>query len=306
MDKRSPQGDHYLPACLIGGFGRPGSRGGRRTRRRNAVVAVRFTSTPDQVRPIAAREVAKQRGIYRLQEPPPGVGANVIDDLWDDYEPHLPTAIREVEAGRATDPVWDVIKLHIIAQAVRHPDFDEAARTYLRATGIEEPSRDQIQRERVRTLDRTPELLAECRIAFVRRPRDGPRFVVNDKGYATLEDPDNRKGVLFPLSGSVGVLAVTAVGLYEGRAEPWVWGELTLTPGAVELLNEASWRLGGIRCVIGHPEDAESIQALSVDRELVAPLLGPFRGTGRADLFDWAFEAENPGPQVVEGQRSAR
>ena len=162
-------------------------------------MAVRFTSTPDQVRPIAAREVAKQRASTGFKNHPSGVGANVIDDLWDEYEPHLPAAIREVEAGRATDPVWDVIKLHIIAQAVRHPDFDEAARTYLKDEGIEEPSRDQIQRERVRTLDRTPELLAECRIAFVKRPPDGPRFVVNDKGYATLEDPDNRKGVFLSL-----------------------------------------------------------------------------------------------------------
>jgi hypothetical protein len=253
------------------------------------LVAVRFVARPGDMYEMAARSLAKERAIYRLEDPPENVHPNVVDRIWTEFESHLPRALRAVEQGSTGENDWDAICDHLIAQAVRHPDFEVQARHSLANKGISVPNRDLIQIERVRTLRETPRLLAECRLAFLHRSPDGPRFVVNHKGYGSLEDPAGRKGVFFPLSGSVGVLAVVGVGEFEGRPSPWVWGSMTLTPGGVELLNQACWRVPGIRFVIGHPEDSQRIAELSVDVDLMAPALGPFRGLNKGGLFDWAF-----------------
>ena len=50
------------------------------------------------------------------------------------------------------------------------------------------------------------------------------------------------------------------------------------------------WRVPRIRCVICRPIDAKRIVARSVGREVKSSAIGPFRGTGCMDLFDWAFD----------------
>ncbi|HLG66361.1 MAG TPA: DUF4238 domain-containing protein [Acidimicrobiales bacterium] len=287
---------HYLPAALIGGFGEAPRRGRHARSLRNAKVAVRYTSQPDAVHArVRADSIAREKGIYRLKNPPAGVDRDEIDRLWSSYEPRLPAAVRALEAGRkhVRDSDWSTIRAHLYGLAVRHPDFDKRARTFLLEQGVPDPHPDLVQHERVRTLRETPKLLAACRFALL-RSGDASRFIVNDKGYTTVKDESDHRGILFPLSGSVAILAAVDVGMISGRPEAWLSGEGLLTPGATELLNEAAWRQPGIRCVIGHPRDAMRLRNLGVQRDLVMPILGPYGSRGTDGLFDWAFAPEHP------------
>lgn len=281
--------DHYLPAALIGGFGIPETRKGK-TGLRFATVAVREPGDPGKVKRKRAEKVAKRIGEYWVAHPPPGMSANFIDGYWDQYEPKLPGAVRRLEDRTWRERDWETIRKHIVAEAVRHPDFERAATDYRAAKGDPIAHRDEMQQERLVTLANTPALLARSRFAVVRRPADGHRFVVNDKGYTTVADPYvDQKGVLFPLSGEVAVLCVPEVGEVPGRPDAWLCADLTLTPGAVEGWNLASWQHKKSLLVIGHPDDEERIARLD-DRPLVFPALGPYRNRGVEGAFEWAYE----------------
>jgi hypothetical protein len=51
---------------------------------------VRFTHNPERTFPMVAKKIARERDVYRLEDPPVGMDANVIDDIWRGYEPKLP------------------------------------------------------------------------------------------------------------------------------------------------------------------------------------------------------------------------
>ena len=131
-------------------------------------------------------------------------------------------------------------------------------------------------------------LLRGWRFALARRPTDSHRFVVNDKGYVSLMDPEGQRAIVFPLSGEVALLCSVDSPPGEGQS-PWVLDdELTFTPGTVDSINRASWRLPGVTCVVGHPDEAEYLQALDLDGPLTLPALGPLRGRRAEGLLDWA------------------
>jgi hypothetical protein len=95
--------DHYFPAGLIGGFGVVPSTGRHAGQRRHAKVAARFADKPDEVVLPKAERIARENGSYTLETPPAGLLRNVIDSLWDSYEPKLPGSIRAMELDRNTD-----------------------------------------------------------------------------------------------------------------------------------------------------------------------------------------------------------
>ena len=92
---------HYQPAALIGGFGRPAADGDLR----NAEVAVRRKLPEDKMLPghQKAENVAFRRGMYTLASPPAGVDPGLIDSLWDSFESPLPDAIRRLGERRELD-----------------------------------------------------------------------------------------------------------------------------------------------------------------------------------------------------------
>ena len=51
----------------------------------------------------------------------------------------------------------------------RHPDFDRAARDYIRSMGDPEPSKDDVQAQRQRTYRSTRDWMAQARFAIVRQ-----------------------------------------------------------------------------------------------------------------------------------------
>jgi len=241
-DTDKKRNDHYLPAALIGGFGIRDIRESK-TGLRYANVAVRRHSLPDELDIKRAENVAKNIGGYWVARPPKGLSANFIDDYWRQYESQLPGAIHRLGARTWTEQDWETVRMHVVAQAVRSPDFERVAIAYRAAKGDPITHRDQVQHERLLTLANTPALLALSRFAIVRTPEDGHRFVMNDKGYVTVADPYNdQKGVLFPLSGRVAVLCVPDIGEISDRTDAWLCTDLTLTPGAVEAWNLASWQ----------------------------------------------------------------
>jgi hypothetical protein len=281
--------DHYLPAALIGGFGEPETRQGK-TGLRHAKVAVREHAYPEKVKQTRAEKIAKTMGEYWVAHPPAGASPNFIDDYWDQYEPDLPGAIRRVEGGTWTERDWETIRMHVVAEAVRNPDFARAAADYRAAKGDPITHRDDVQYERIVTLANTPALLARGRFAIIRTPEDGHRLVINDKGYATVADPYlDQKGVLFPLSATVAVLCVPEVGAIPGQDDAWISADLTLTPGAVEGWNIASWQQKETLLLIGHPDDTEQIAGFD-GRQLMFPALGPYRRRGVEGAFEWAYE----------------
>jgi hypothetical protein len=281
---------HTFPASVIGGFGVPTAK--RPNNLRYNEVAVRLARKPGEIlSPMSASNVSKVRNEYALEEPPPGVDRNMIDALWDAYEPHLPAAIRSLERGRPSQDEWRAILGHVHAQGVRSPRFRDRAKEYLQVErGVTDPTWDQVQAERVVTLANTPKLLATYRFAIVRRPSDGPRFIANDMGYATpLQDMEfGVKCLIFPLSPEVAVLAAIDVAKPSDEYQTGPMEDLTMTPATVDVVNEASWRLTGIACVFGHPDDREYLLNLDRNRELIGSALGPYRGTCDVGLADWA------------------
>jgi hypothetical protein len=90
----SGDNQHYLPAALIGSFGRPAPSG----RLRQATVAVRrkATGTVDTGFP-KPEKLAYRPGMYRLASPPPDVDRDAVDKLWDPVE----TGLRDLAARLA-------------------------------------------------------------------------------------------------------------------------------------------------------------------------------------------------------------
>ena len=252
---------------------------------------MRMAAKPEQILSrVRASRIAAAWDEYTVAEPPPGLSPTFIDELWDDYERQLRPAIAALESGVYTREHWGYVLAHVHAQSVRSPDFLIKATAYLAGLGIENPTRDQLQFERIKTLANMPKFMAYCRFALLRRPVDGRRFIVNDKGYAApLWDPRFEcPNVIFPLSPHLAVLMVVGAAQHGDDYETAPMQDLTMTAAAVDLVNEASWMLGGITCIMGHPEDESSLAALDKDKPLVPPILGPYRGTCDVGLCDWA------------------
>ena len=97
------------------------------------------------------------------------------------------------------------------------------------------------------------------------------------------------RGVVFPLSGLVAVLMVVEVAQPGDRYEQEPLAERILNPKGMQIINEATWDTAGIKCVIGHSDDEQTIAALTTGEKTVRmPALGPYRGNREPSLFDWA------------------
>src|SRR5437899_1384994 len=143
---------HYFPAGLFGGLGvADESAAGLRS----AWVCARWTVGSHQVAVMRADEVGFQYGIYDVAEPGPDLAADFAEQLWKQYEGTLPTAVAALGDGSWTPSDWQIVLLHIQAQAIRHPDFDRAARDYTRGMGGSKLSGDDVQAQRQRTYQET-------------------------------------------------------------------------------------------------------------------------------------------------------
>ena len=237
-----------------------------------------------------ADQVAFEYGVYDVAQPSSDLAADFAEQLWRNYEGRLPSAVKALDDGSWTRDHWSTVLLHVQAQSIRHPDFDRAARDYIRSMGDPEPSKDDVQAQRQRTYRSTRDWMAQARFAIVRQCYPAARFLVNDKGYVPLEDPVRQlRGVLFPLSGLVGVMMVVNTAETADDYESGPLAERILSPNAVAIVNEATLDTTGIRCVIGHPDDWDIISAIPIGPKAVQmPENGPYLGTFEEGVFDWA------------------
>lgn len=277
---------HYFPAAVIGGFGQ--QHAGQPPR--EAFVCVRrLTPAPLLQRRIRAKNVAAQRHIYDVQESCQDLAADYADRLWERYEGALPTAIAATAACASDTRHWPVILAHLRALAVRHPDFERFATVHLHK-GVAPADPDTIQRDRLRTLDEAEGWMAESRIAVVHRGAGAERLIVNDKGYAILEEEHRPgvRGLFVPLCGDVAVLAVSGTAQADEDHRSGPFAQRTLNRRGVRRVNEAVLRQFGITCVIGHPEDADRINRLG--RHMPKPpRLGPYCSNREHGMFNWAL-----------------
>lgn len=280
---------HYLPAGLIGGFGEP-DIGRHAGHLRYAWVCVRWVDRPGAVARIRADNVAIQNGLYDVAEPRVDLPADFAEQLWQQYEGALPQAVSNLGGGSGTCDDWQTVLLYIQAQAIRHPDFTRAVHEHVGQTTALKLSSDDIQAERQRTYRDTRAWMARARFALLRCPGPTQRFVTNDKGYVPLHDiVRDLRGVVFPLSGSLGVLMVVEAAGPGDDYEQGPFAVRTLNPRGIKIINEAAWDTVGIRCVIGHPDDEQAISALATGvKQVKMPELGPYRGNREPGLFDWA------------------
>lgn len=267
--------DHFLPAALIGGFGHAAA--GRPARQARVLWRRREWTQP---RPTKAAAIGFVRGMYRLAAPPSGTSADRVDELWGHLESPLPPAIARASLRRETSADHTVLLDYVAAAGVRHPDFAASVNRWRGELGMALVTGDDLQIERVALLARGLELVQRFRWRFVHAPADGPRLVLNDRGWTYIGEQDRPgRGLFVPLNGRLALLAWMEPGMVG------VFDHLVLKPSWAKWLNCATWE-DSPTFVVGHPEDGVLLERLRTTAE-VAPELGrwgAYRGR-RHQLF---------------------
>jgi hypothetical protein len=278
---------HFLPAALLGGFGRPDPR---RKEARYAAIAVRNLAT-GELRISNAESEAHRRALYRLVAPPPGVDRDAVDKLWDAIEPGLPDLIARVE-GRVLRPGDDSRLLDYAASVwVRHPSFFQVASHHQAKSGQSAPSGDAVQIMRMEALLNQRRMITDWRWRVLHACSDASRFVISDLGFIGIADSpggdaakDLLNAVFVPLSPKVGLLAYLDHPNLPPRRQPFT-EHRDVVPSWVCWLSACATSTGrgtliepGV--VFGHPDDEEMLRRLP-DANMVRPNpAGPFRGVG--------------------------
>jgi len=278
----SGRNQHYLPAALIGGFGRPAGR-----RLRDAQVAVRRkpggavdTNFPP------AETLAFRRDMYTLAAPPTGVNPDFVDRLWDPVETHLRDLVCRLN-GRRLQPGDDELLFTYAAQAgVRHPSFMNVAADYQARQGQAALHGDDLQWARwLASLNQLAEL-RKWRWRVLHSPADAPRLMINDRGWIFVTQEDwPTPGVFFPMGPRVAILGyLDDPALPPGR--PPFEEHLDLCQSTTEFLNAAAWDDPFIELLIAHPDDRDRLASLPDPRSLGINALGPYRYRKSVGLFD--------------------
>lgn len=280
---------HYLPAALLGGFGRPGAR---RRGGRYAVIAVRDLTT-GVVRLNNADGEAHRRALYRLAAPPAGADRDAVDKIWDRaIEPGLPDLVKRVE-GRALIADDDSRLLDYAASVwVRPPSFSEVAADLQARQGEPRPSGDTVQVIRVEMLLHLRKtVLPSLRWRVLHACPDAARFVISDLGFIAIADYPRRDtsgdlhhAVFVPLSPKVGLLGYPDHPSLPSRRPPFS-EHRDVVPSWVDWLNACATSTGRgtlmePRAVFGHPDDEEALRRLPEARMVRLNTYGPFRGVG--------------------------
>jgi hypothetical protein len=193
---------HFLPAAVIGGFGRVVAGGSLRD------AKVLWRREWQQSRPTVAESIGYVNKMYRLAAPPLGVSADRVDEFWDHFEKPLPDAIARAAARQETSADRTTLIQYVAAAGVRHPDFADAVNRWRTERGMPLVTGDQVHVERVSVLTGGLKLVEGLRWRFVHRPPFGPRLVLNDRGWSYVGQQDRPGRCLWvPLNSEVALLA---------------------------------------------------------------------------------------------------
>jgi hypothetical protein len=277
---------HYLPAAMLGGFGR------RRPNRpaRYAAIAVRDLAS-GSVRLSNADSEAHRRALYRLADPPPGVDRDVVDKIWDTIEPRLPDLVRRAETRTLVQGDDELLLNYAASVYVRHPSFSKVAEHHQATHGAPAPKGDDVQILRMEGLQNQRKSVAEWRWRVLHTCPGAPRFVISDLGFIGVRDGPHGdttgeliNATFVPLSPRVGLLAYLDHPELP-RREPPFSEHRDVIPSWVYWLNACATSRGRgtviePQAVFGHPDDIEALKALPDVRSVRPNSAGPFRGTG--------------------------
>lgn len=283
LNRVSGNNQHYQPAALIGGWGRPAPSG----RLREARVAVRrkATGTVDAGFP-KAEKLAYRPGMYRLAAPPPGVDPDAVDKLWDPVETGLRDVVARL-AARRLRPGDDQLLFDYAATAgVRHPSFEAVVADHQARQGRPALQGDDVQYARVLALGNQRPVMPAWRWRVLHSPADAPRFMLTDRGwmYVGMEDWPTH-GLLLPMGPRVAILGyLDDPGLPPRR--PAFEEHLDVCPSTVTWINAAAWADPYIELLIAHPDDRERLAALPDHQNLRINSLGPYRNRKSVGLLD--------------------
>ncbi|MEU0937637.1 DUF4238 domain-containing protein [Embleya sp. NPDC005971] len=242
---------HYLPAALIGGFGRLGPD----RRARNAVVVYR-TQDGSEVLESSASGIGYSKRMYRLKQPAPGMDPDRVEHVWRIVEPYLPKAIERAASGCETEQDRRVLVEHAAALGVRHPGFEASNNAVRTARGLPPLHGDLVHAARIHQLLHNQRALRMHRWRFLHSPPQARRFILNDRGYGqvfVVDDAGRQHGGTFlplhPRLALLGWIAPSAGG-FDHRY---------LRPNWVRSLNAVTWAHSR-RFVVAHPDDAAMLR----------------------------------------------
>ena len=257
------ESQHYLPASLIGRFGK---RLGQQWRTARIVVRAAGES---QLRITSARRLAFEPNLYRLQSPSPGVDPDAIDRIWTVLEQQLPASVERLLNASLTPGDEEILLFYVATCAVRHPDiFATVSGAHLAGRGVLHPTPDDEQMLRLGSIQATLEQVRSWRWRLLRCSPDANLLVVNDKGFCYVGDTTrNTTGLFLPLLPNLGMFGSL------GMPERPFSVQRTLTAASVQFVNHILW-LEAPRETYGHPDDFEWLRMLHKAPPINA--LGPF------------------------------
>ncbi|QMU78855.1 DUF4238 domain-containing protein [Streptacidiphilus sp. PB12-B1b] len=269
---------HYLPAALIGGFGDSAGRDPR-----DAVVVWRRRRW-EGPREAAAQYIGWRPGMYRLNDPPPGVDKDVVDKVWETVEPHLPHLVERLAAGRETAEDHSMLMDYVAMAGVRHPNFAQAVNRWRAELGMPIITGDEVHVARLDVLTRGPQLVRGFRWRVLHTSPDAPRFILNDLSWTYIGQQGwAGRGLYFPLSESVALVGWLKRGLTGG------FDHQVLRPNWVRWLNAATWTEAP-EFIVGHPADALDLAQQRTAKQVserVTLARGAFQDVaGQRFLFD--------------------
>ena len=275
---------HYVPAALIGGFGRTADR----ERLRDAVVCWRQRGWAG-TRETSAEAIGWRLGMYRLQNPADGLDPDVVDAVWDVIEPGISGAVRRFEDGMnaASEREWLVV--YASMAGVRHPDFEPAINRWLAELGKPDVRGDDVHRVRLEALENSLTPMRKWRWRILHSPPEAPRFTLNDRAWSYLPQlrpqAQGRRALYLPLSSRVAAVAwlsLSAEGL----------DHQTLRPNWVRWLNAVTWTTAPA-FIVGHPDEANVLGAERTTNKVERAITlrnGSFQGITGKYLFDEVSE----------------
>jgi hypothetical protein len=268
--------DHYLPAGLIGGFGLPTSR-----RRRESRIAAWFRGAPHPV-PTTAENVAHANKLYTLENPPVGVPADAVDNVWRGLEAALPDAVERLTQNQSRVGDEDILYGYVASTAVRHPTLDKLADLH----GLEIHGKDHLQVVRLDMLLNTLTYVRSLRWRVLISPPEADRFLLSDNGFIYVSQGTDwpSHGIVVPVAPRTALLGFMYHPERQRQAPNGFLERLHLVPSWVRFLNAAT-RHTAPYVTIGHPDDVAMMESLEPPIEVRVNQHGPYR-SGVHELFE--------------------
>lgn len=275
---------HYLPACLIGGFGVVDKGNSLR----QATVAVRLKET-GKVFIDKAENLAYGKDTYSLKNPLAGVCPDAIDKLWGLIESELPELINRLESQCLKIEDDERLFFYVATATVRHPKtFEATAKNHNSLNGFEVQHGDYLQIQRLEALQNQFRQVSTWRWRVLHSSDDAPRFMITDRGWAHIgEKGRSSNGLLLPMSPRVAILGYLDEDWLPPRRSPFE-EHLYLHNSAIDWINSCACTNKDpyVSIIIAHPDDQERLVGNSILQYVPIDPSGPYQYRYSFGFFD--------------------